>query len=241
MLSRTTEPAEANEQFTGRAQTPWASYTTEKKVWGTMTWVSHAERISLLFTPRGITLSAIVSYAFKPAQPLGRRKKNKQSLHLWLPLAIHFYACITFSGATTAFVVWLCGQLWWQLTLGHLFARLFSSQVRFLISLTDQPHTRLCLHSKRYSPLSFLTSPSPEKSYVTLNTCRTTALGEKARNWGGWALSSQPRGLYYYQNNLSTLKNILQSVINGNGHSNIYHKTSTTRWTTGRGYNANLL
>lgn len=76
MLSRTTEPAEANEQFTGRAQTPWASYTTEKKVWGTMTWVSHAERISLLFTPRGITLSAIVSHAFKPAQPLGRRKKT---------------------------------------------------------------------------------------------------------------------------------------------------------------------
>lgn len=38
-------------------------------------------------------------------------KKKHQLLHLWLPLAIHFHACITLSGATTVFVVWLCDQL----------------------------------------------------------------------------------------------------------------------------------
>lgn len=215
MVSQTTEPAEANEQFTGSIQTPWASYTTQKKVQGTMTRVSHAERISLLSVPRGITLSAIASCAFKPTQPLGRRKKTNTSL--WLPLAIHFYLCITSQmlpqPSLYGSVVNYSGN-WPRVAflLRYLPARSDSS------SLTGQPHTSVPTQQEIQPILFFLTSPSPQKSYLTLNT-KTTALGEKARNCGGLDCLPNPEELYYHQNNLFALKNILQSVINGNGHS----------------------
>lgn len=52
----------------------------------------HAERISLLFTPRGTTLSAIASCAFKPAQPLGRRRKN-QTVPALVAALSHSFLC----------------------------------------------------------------------------------------------------------------------------------------------------
>lgn len=48
------------------------------------------------------------------------------------------------------------------------FAGLFFSQVRFPISLAAWPQRCLCQHSKRCSLLSFLSSPSPQKSYLKL-------------------------------------------------------------------------
>lgn len=134
-----------------------------------MTQVSHAESISLLFTPRGINVSPIFWCAFKPTQPLTKKKKKRkkqQSLHLWLPLAIHFYICVTFSDVPSQPSLYGCvvnhGGNWPRDTS----AGLFFSQVRFPISLTAWPHRCLCQHSKRYSLLSFLTSPSPQKSYL---------------------------------------------------------------------------
>lgn len=161
MPLQTTEPAEANEQFIGRAQTSWASYTTEKKV----TRVSHAESISLLFTPRGIILLTLVWCAFKPAQPL---EKKKQYLHLQLPLAINFYTCVTSSEVPPQPSFYGCVVNWGGNWPRDTFAGLFFSQVRLPISFAVWPQICLCQHSKRCSPLSFLSSSSPQKSYLKL-------------------------------------------------------------------------
>lgn len=133
-----------------------------------MTQVSHAESISLLFTPRGITLSAIFWCARKPntATDKKKKKKKRQSLYLWLPLAIHFYIYVTFSGVPSQPSLYGCVVNHHGNWPRDTSAGLFFSQVRFPISLTAWPYRCLCQHSKKYSLLSFLTSPSPQKSYL---------------------------------------------------------------------------
>lgn len=150
--------------------------------------MSHAESISLLFTLRGTILLAIVWCAFKPAQLLGRRrkrerkeKKKKRHAVPWLPLAIHFYVCDTFSGVPPQPLLYGCvinqrGN-WPRDT---FLPGLFFSQVRSPISLTAWPQRYLCQHSKKCSLLCFVTSPSPQKSNRNLKSLPSYSL-----RWNG--------------------------------------------------------